>query len=642
MLLAVTLAQSASGQTPPAPAAPPSLVLLTLDTTRSDHLGAYGAAGARTPVLDGLAARGVRYARAISPSPLTLPAHASLLTGLDPPEHGVRDNGTAVLPAEVPTLASVLEERGYATGAFVASRVLDRRFGLDRGFEVYGDRMAAERLGQYGYPERDAEAVTSAALAWTSGLPAGKPYYLWVHYYDPHAPYQPPRGRHASERDAYAAEIAYVDREIGRLLAGLPPGQRLVAAAGDHGEMLGEHGESGHGIFLYRAALEVPLIVAGPGVPAGLVVEETVATRRLASSLLRLLGAGDALPGPGLPGLGEESPPQPVYSEARMPASAYGWAALEAVTDEEWRLIAAPRPELYDVAADPAEAHNLLTEKRSVARRLRALLEGFEAGFERRRAAEPAPDPELDAQLRSLGYLSATPAAEGTIDPKIGVKLLADFERARHLMAAGDAAGAAALLAELVAKNPGNVPFRSRLAAAQLATGQAEAAIASCRAAIDLNPRLDFLHRNFADVLFRLGRLEQARAEYRLAVELNPRFAAAWLRLAELAARGGNPAEERRLLLEAVAAGTASAAILSRLGQIEIAAGKPAAAETHLGQATELAPAWPLPWLLRGQAAEAAGDSGAAAEHYRRVATLAPGSKEGNEARRRLAGMRIE
>ena len=336
-LLAATLAQSsidrAAGQTIPEPAAPPSVVLLTLDTTRSDHLGAYGAEGANTPVLDDLATRGVRYARAIAPSPLTLPAHASLLTGLDPPEHGVRDNGVAVLPADLPTLATTLSQRGYATGAFVASRVLDRRFGLDRGFDVYGDRMTAELIGQYGYPERDAGAVTGAALAWTSQLPAGKPYFLWVHYYDPHAPYQPPGMRTGSEHDRYAAEIAYVDREIGRLLANLPAGERLVAAVGDHGEMLGEHGESGHGIFLYRAALEVPMILAGPGIPAGTVVEETVATRRLAPTLLRLLGDKAALPGPGLPGLGTKSSRQPVYSEARMPASAYGWAALQAVTD---------------------------------------------------------------------------------------------------------------------------------------------------------------------------------------------------------------------------------------------------------------------------------------------------------------------
>ncbi len=655
-LLALWLLPAWPALPAPAPApeqtasGPPSLVLLTLDTTRSDHLGAYGATGATTPVLDGLAARGVRYARAIAPSPLTLPAHASLLTGLDPPEHGVRENGTAVLPPDLPTLATVLSRRGYATGAFVASRVLDRRFGLDRGFDTYDDRMAAEQLGQYGYPERDAAAVSTAALEWATRLPAEKPFFLWVHFYDPHAPYQPPGSRPSDQHDAYTQEIAFVDREIGRLLAGLPPGQRVVAAVADHGEMLGEHGESGHGIFLYRAALEVPMIVAGPGIPAGVVVEETVASRRLAPTLAGLLGAGGtSLPGSSLPGIGgdsapEPAAPEPAYSEARMPASAYGWAPLEAITDGRWRLIAAPRPELYDVAADPGEEHNLLAELgragdaqtgrgegaqtehhyRRQARRLRSLLLELEAGFERRRGAEPAPDPELEAQLRSLGYLSATPGEEGTIDPKDGVQLLAELDQANHAMRSGDTGRAVTILESLVARNPGNVPFRSRLAAAQLEAGRKDAALATYRAAVELNPRLDFLHRNLADAYFRLGRLEEARREYQLTLELNPRFAVAWLRLAEMAARAGQAQEELRLLLDAVAAGTASVAILSRLGQLEIAAGKPEAAEAHLARATELAPAWPLPWLLRGEAAENRGDPRAAAEHYRRAAGADP------------------
>ena len=195
-------------------------------------------------------------------------------------------------------------------------------------------------------------------------------------------------------------------------------------------------------------------------------------------------------------------------------------------------MIAAPRPELYDVATDPAEARNLLTERRAEARRLRTLLEDLESGFERRRGDAPPEDPELAAQLRSLGYLSTPSGREGTIDPKDGVKLLADFEHARHLMGSGDTGGAARLLSELVAKNPGSVPFRSRLAAAQLETGQAEAAIATYRAAIELGPRLDFLHQNLADAYFRLGRFEQASAEYQLTLQaqstVRERLAATW------------------------------------------------------------------------------------------------------------------
>lgn len=193
-------------------------MLITLDTTRADRLGCYGDESARPPHLDALAERGTRYARALTPSPLTLPAHASLLTGLDPPEHGVRDNGTAALAANVPTLATVLREQGYSTGAFIASRVLDRRFGLESGFDAYDDRMAAEVVGQDGYPERDAAAVTDSAIAWLADLPARRPFFLWAHYYDPHAPYQPPGAPRSSSTDAaYAGEITFMDQQIGRL-----------------------------------------------------------------------------------------------------------------------------------------------------------------------------------------------------------------------------------------------------------------------------------------------------------------------------------------------------------------------------------------------------------------------------------------
>ena len=173
------------------PGAPASLVLITLDTTRADHVGRLVAGRPLTPHLDALARGGTRFTRALTPSPLTLPAHCSLMTGLDPPAHGVRDNGVSALPADLPTLATVLSARGYATAAFVSSRVLDRRFGLDRGFGVYDDDAVAEDVGGQGYPERDAVAVTEAALAWVARAAPGRPLFLWVHYYDPHAPYEP-------------------------------------------------------------------------------------------------------------------------------------------------------------------------------------------------------------------------------------------------------------------------------------------------------------------------------------------------------------------------------------------------------------------------------------------------------------------
>ncbi len=646
LLTLACLGQASLAQSPQSP----SLVLLTLDTTRSDYLGAYGAAGARTPVLDALAARGVRFARAVAPSPLTLPSHASLLTGLDPPAHGVRDNGTVALPEGVPTLATVLSARGYTTGAFVASRVLDRRFGLGRGFDIYDDRMSAERLGQYGYPERDAAAVTTAAIDWLSGLPEGKPYFLWVHYYDPHAPYSPPapwRGATATSAtatsatatSAYADEIAYMDHEIGRLLAALPAGAPLVAAVGDHGEMLGEHGEPGHGIFLYRAALEVPLIIAGPRVPVGRVIGGTVVARYLGATLLHLLGAHEETrTWGGRLSFSSTPVPKPIYSEARMPASAYGWAPLKSITVDRWRLVVAPRPELYDFVADPGEQRNRYADRRDEVRSLEAVLEVQERRFKRHEAQKVPVDSKLEADLRSLGYLSAT-GREGTIDPKDGIELLADFGEAKRLIGAGRPKKALPLLEKLIEGNPGNVPFLTTLGGARLASGRGEAALEAFRKAVSLNSRLDFLHRHLADAYRHLGQLEEARREYELTLQLNPREATVWLSLAEMAHQAGRAEEERELLGKAVATGTASARIRTRLGQLDTAAGRLDEADVHLRKATVLAPEWTLPWFLWGKVAEAQKKTGDAVERYRRVVALAPQSAEGHEARRRLESL---
>jgi arylsulfatase A-like enzyme/Tfp pilus assembly protein PilF len=607
-----------------------SVVLLTLDTTRADHLGAQGVRRGLTPHLDALAARGARYARALAPSPLTLPAHGSLLTGLDPPGHGVHDNGTAALPGGLPTLAQVLADRGYATAAFVSSRVLDRRFGLDRGFTVYDDRMAAERIGEYGYPERNAAAVTDAALAWAASRPRGRPYFLWVHYYDAHAPYAPPAvppGEPAASR--YAGEIAYVDREIGRLLQRLPVDndRTLVAAVGDHGEMLGEHGEAGHGIFLYRAALEVPLVVSGPGVPPGTVWPGTVGTRALPSTLLKLSGAVKEAQafGPSLPGLSVSEPVQkgdPTYSESWMPATAYGWSPLHAVSDDRWRFIRAPRPELYDFVADPAEVRNLAADEPRERARLEAALEAVEAAG-RRTAPSVKPDAELAEALASLGYHSgASGSRAGSLDPKDGIALLAELEETKRWLGEGRARDAVTRLEDLVKRSPGNVPFLVRLAVAQSAAERKDAAVATLKHAVGLNPRLEFLHAHLAGAYMELGRLADARAEYELAVELNPRYARAWLGLGEIAARSGPPAAEREVLRRAMDAGTDSALVWSRLAELELRAGNTAAARRAAEEATRLVPEMAEAWFVRGKVAEKDGRLAEAVAHYEKAMAL--------------------
>ena len=579
---------------------PPSVLLLTLDTTRADALGAFGGRGTHTPVLDGLAARGVRFTQAITSTPLTLPAHASLLTGLAPPEHGVQVNGTDVLPKNVATLAEAYSARGYATAAFVATLVLDHRCGLARGFEHYDDRVPGEPTAAHPDTERDAREMTDVVLQWLQVRPAGKPLFLWVHYYDPHEPYRPPGvDPQASAARRYAGEVAFMDREIGRLLAALPGGAErwLIAAVGDHGESLSEHGEPNHGIFLYQPTVHVPLLFAGPGVPRGQAVAEAVATRRLASTLLHLTGSGRVAPafGPGLPGL-PGSPalpglvsgaPSPVYLASRYPLTGYGWSPLEGMFDGRFKLIVAPRPELYDLAADPGETRNLLDRQREPARRLQQALAAARRSFKVRRA--DAADPELARSLQSLGYLSGSGASgKGTLDPKDGVPMLAELATARALSGKKSWKPAIAKLTELVRLNPGSVAFLISLAEVQLDGGQGDAAIVTYRRAVRENPKRDESHRLLADGYRRQGRGEEARQEYELALELNPRSFPAWRGLADLAEKAGRPGEVRSLLTRAVAAGTESVSLLEQLAKIEAAAGDAAAAESHSAAARRL------------------------------------------------------
>jgi arylsulfatase A-like enzyme len=239
----------------------PSVLLVTIDTLRADHVGVYGAVQAETPRLDALAAAGTRFENAIASTPLTLPSHASLLTGLDPPRHGVRHNGVYRLDGEIETLAERFRAAGYATGAVTGAVVLARRYGLDQGFQSYDDGTSSRRSGAGGFLERRAAEVTERALAWLAQ--ATRPFFLWVHYYDPHHDYRPPQP--FAERfsaSPYDGEIAYVDTQLGRLLDGLEPGgshrETLILVTSDHGESLGEHGESTHAYTLYDAVLRVP------------------------------------------------------------------------------------------------------------------------------------------------------------------------------------------------------------------------------------------------------------------------------------------------------------------------------------------------------------------------------------------------
>ncbi|MEP7118847.1 MAG: sulfatase-like hydrolase/transferase [Acidobacteriota bacterium] len=470
---------------PPAPATARDVVLITIDTLRADHVGAYGHAAARTSTLDGLARDGARFARAWATAPITLPSHASLLTGRYPPAHGARHNGIAV-DAAVPTLAARLKEAGFVTGAFVSAFPLDQRLGLARGFDVYDDVLPR---GADGRPlnERSGDDTVTRALGWLRQQ-GGARVFLWVHLFEPHAPYGPP-GAGGAATTRYDDDIAVADREAGRLLAAL--GERasraLVVATADHGEAFGEHGEIGHSIFVYDTTLRVPLVMRGPGVPAGLVVPDDVSLVDLAPTIAALTGvaAFDA-DGQSLAGVlaGHALAPRALYAESFAPYFDFGWAALRAVREGGVKYIAAPRPELFDLDADPGESANRAALDPRAAARLDARAAAWSAAVPE---AAPAASAEATARLRSLGYLSGagtgpTSTRDGRADPKDKI----DIASRIAMVTSGEVQGEArvAALRAILRDDPGNPQAHLRLGFAELERQQCGAAEPHLRAAL--------------------------------------------------------------------------------------------------------------------------------------------------------------
>src|SRR3954468_3340749 len=369
---------------PAAPVAPVRhILIISIDTLRADRVGAYGYATARTPSLDALARAGVRFDRAFATAPITLTSHASLLTGRYPPGHGARHNGVQVNP-NVPTIADRLAHDGFATAAFVAAFPLDRRFGLNKGFQTYGDRLPRTPDGRLAN-ERPGRAVADEAIAWIGSHRQDR-FFVWVHFFEPHAPYGDPSDPAEAARPVsarYDDEVAEADRQIARVLDALGDARAstLVIAAADHGEAFGEHGEVSHSVFAYDTTLRVPLIVGAPGRGhAGTVVRDAVSLVDVAPTAAALAGGG-AFESDGIdlsPALaGGSLPSRALYAETFAPLLDFAWSPLRTLRSGRWKYIAAPRPELYDVDADPAEMRDVLgshpTEASDLARRTDAI-----------------------------------------------------------------------------------------------------------------------------------------------------------------------------------------------------------------------------------------------------------------------------
>lgn len=478
----------------PVPAVHTNVLLITLDTTRADHLGSYGYDKGATPHLDALAARGQRFEWAYSPLPLTIPSHATLFTARDVYRHGVRNNGASVLREEETTLAERLHAAGYDTAATVAAFVTQRHWGFAQGFDAYFDdlgRQRGERNQNQWKQERPANEVVDDAVGWLQSRSPARPFFLWVHVYDVHAPWEPPpEYRERFGDQPYDAELAYVDAEVGRLLGALGPelDRTLVVAVADHGEGLGGHAELFHGLFTYNATQRVPWIMAGPGVPAGDVVTQPVGLVDVTPTILQRLGLPVPQP-PDVDGRPQPGHPKPLYLESWQLTERMEYAPHVTVVDGPLKYIDLPRPELYHQLTDVRELEDLAPSRAEDVARFRKLIEDM---------AIPDPvvrvddlDAEVQARLAALGYVSGdlTDVARLSLpDPKDRIPVI------RALQAADRARSA---------KRP-------------------EQAEAELRKALELDPQLVEARIRLARMLSEQGRTAEARGWVEEAVAMRP------------------------------------------------------------------------------------------------------------------------
>ncbi len=485
------------GDSAGAPPVRPSILLVTLDTTRADAVGP-SARGVETPAFNALAARGRLFSRAYATVPETLPSHSSMMTGLYPAGHGIHENARTLDPAH-PLLAERLRSAGYETAAFVSSFVLARRFGLGRGFDIYDDVEEAERTAR--------ETTDRAIEHLQRG--AGKPRLLWVHYFDAHAPYAPPepfRSRYA--KNPYLGEVAEVDQNLGRLVEAFErtaKGPVAILVAGDHGEGLGDHGESQHGNLAYESTMRVPFVLVGPNVPTG-VVDTPVSVRRIFHTVLGLAGLESAQ------GLQGAASPEVVLGEAMKPFLSYGWRPQVMAVEGAQKVISAGRNEVYDLVSDPGEAKDLAGTV-TPSRAIRTALTDYPIPAPGAARAPSNLGEEDRKKLASLGYVSAGAAPVVRKDaprPIDMVRLFGVMEKASGLFVRGEYRQVIPLFEKIRAEDPRNLDAVLRLATAHSALGNDASALRMFEKARELAPESADVRTYLALHLAKGNRFEEA------------------------------------------------------------------------------------------------------------------------------------
>lgn len=536
----------------------PNVILITLDTTRADRMGFLGNKKGLTPSLDAVAREGVVFTQAYAQAPITTVSHSTIFTGTYPQFHRVNDFGKRI-PASLPVISELFKKQGYKTAAFVGSIILDPHGamapGFDRGFDTYvaGYRRRNSGDDRYKTMEHRAEETITRALAWLGNNSSG-PVFLWIHIWDPHEPYEaPPAFARRFPGAPYDAEIAYSDAMLGRFFAELKTRKlydnTAIAIMADHGESLGAHGENSHGIFLYDETIHVPLLMKLPGGrAAGSRFTGRVGLVDVAPSLLDMAGftppahmQGQTL----IRTLGRTNlPDRPSFAETDYPKRAFGWSSMSAWRSANYLYIRAPRPEVYDLAADPGLKKNLATTNRALLDRLAGQADDF-----RKRSAATGPeakedpvDPKLAQQLSALGYASggargAASTKDSGLDPKDKIEVANILHEAQLAVEDGKTGAIVPLLEKVIATDPQIFIAQLQLGLAYAKQRNNQKAIAALRAATEIQPDTAMAHYELGLVLFRTGDLKTSAAHFELAANLMPKWADAHFSLASVWAR---------------------------------------------------------------------------------------------------------
>lgn len=607
-----------------------NLVVVTLDTLRADRLGCYGFAQVVTPNIDALAREGVVFEHATATVPLTLPSHASIFTGLLPPHHGVRDNGGFFLEDSKTTLAERLKLAGYATGAFVGAWVLDSKWGLAQGFDHYGDRFDLSRYKtvSLGSVQKRGDEVMDDALRWLESSRSTK-FFAWVHLYDPHTPYDAPepyRTRHPDQ--PYLAEVAYTDRVVGRLLdwllgAGLME-RTIVVLTADHGESLGEHGESSHAYFVYDSTMHVPLIVRTPWDERGR-SRAQVSSVDILPTVLDLLGlpAVEGIDGRSLARVVLDTTADPghvAYSESYFPRYHFGWHQLRRLRTGRYSFVDAPEPELYDLAADPGETRNIHGQQVARAAELRGALERLAGSGVQALPERESLDPDTLERLAALGYVgNAVDADPGAVlpDPKHKLPLFERMGKAKAQAQGGKHQDAIAQMRGVIAEDPDIIDAHVTLANWLRRVGEPEEAVGALKAALALEPTNELALTNLANLYRALGRQQAALEGYRAVLEAEPRNPQTWYQLATLYLDLGRVEDAKATFQRALEHNPKMGAACNSLGAIAFARGELRQAEEWVRRGLELEPEVRTGRFNLGRIAETQGNLERAEALYR-------------------------